>query len=66
LSDSTSINLQTQLNRLEGKMDVIIRSLGLDDSHTRQEMERKAPAIVLGMQNRLTKRLKKSKKDTCP
>lgn len=50
-----------RLNRLEQKLDLIIRSLGLDGSHTKQEIERKAPAIVVDMQNRLTKRLKKIK-----
>jgi hypothetical protein len=54
-----------RLDRLEAKLDLIIRSLGLDGSHTKQQMERKAPSIVLEMQNRLTKRLKRSKNGVC-
>ena len=53
----------TDLSRIEAKLDLIIRSLGLDDSHTRQEMERNAPAVVDMMQKRLTKRLEKDKKE---
>jgi hypothetical protein len=53
----------SDLATIEKKLDLIIRSLGLDDSNTRQEMERKAPVIVDMMQKRLTKRTQKSKKE---
>lgn len=50
----------TDLERIEHKIDLIISSLGLDGSHTRLEMERKAPAVVDIM---LKRQLKKSRKE---
>jgi hypothetical protein len=53
-----------RLDRLEAKLDLIIRSLGLDGSHTHLELERKASKIFDLMKKReLTRQSKRFKKE---
>ena len=55
------------LAEINQKLDLIITFFNIDGKHnSKVDMERKAPAIVVDMRNRLTKRLNKSKKDVCP
>lgn len=49
----------SDLARIEAKLDLIIKSLGLDGSHTKLEMERKVPGIVIKMLTNIQMKAKK-------